>query len=128
MPGPPIERKKYKKAQLLIEEAMRLQPNDPTIREYYKKIYPTKNAFIRAKIEINLLLLKAVAYPTRFIWELFKERISYKLILFIILALEVGGLFALLRKKEYINHVWSIYFILNNEFETVKINVEKSRI
>ncbi|WP_172370806.1 tetratricopeptide repeat protein [Sporosarcina jiandibaonis] len=93
------QRRKYKKAQTLIDEAMRLEPEDERIREYYKKIHPTKNGFIRIKIEINLLLLKAVGYPTRFISELFKDRISYKLILFTVFAIELGGLFALFGKK-----------------------------
>ena len=94
--------RKFKKAQTLIDEAIRLEPEDELIRKHYKKIHPTKNAFIRTKMEINILLLKAVGYPAGFIWKLFKEKISYKLLFFIILALELGGLFVLLGKNTFI--------------------------
>lgn len=104
------QRRKYKKAQTLIDEAIRLEPEDELIREHYKKIHPTKNTFIRTKMEINHLLLKAVTYPPIFIWKLFKERISYKLLFFIIFAIELAVLFVLLGKNTFI--IFGAYILL----------------
>lgn len=104
------ERKKYKKAQMLIEEAMRLDPNDPTIREYYKKIYPTKNGFIRAKREITLLLTKIWAAPVQFIWKFTEDKISFRLLAVIVFLLELAGSYALLRNNLFI--IMGVFFLI----------------
>ena len=104
------QQRKYKKAQTLIDEAIRLEPEDERIRGHYKLVYPTKSSFIRTKMGINLSLLKAVAYPTSFIWVLSKERISYYFLFFIIFSLELGGLFLLLGKNTFI--MFGAYILL----------------
>lgn len=103
------ERKKYKKAQMLIEEAMRLQPNDLTIREYYKKIYPTKNEFIRAKREMLLVLQKIWVAPVHFIARLSKNKIPLSLLAAIVLLLELAGSYALLGNSLFI--ITGVFFL-----------------
>lgn len=112
------QRKKYKKAQLLIDEAMRLEPNNPSVREYYKKIYPTKNLFIRAKKEIDDVLLKAMAYPAYYLEKLLKGRVDQGNLNILVLLIELFGIIALLRWNSLI--LFGAYFLLL--FTSLKIS------
>ncbi len=94
-----FQRRKYKRAQTLIDQAMRLDPSDPNIRECYKKIYPTKNILVRAKTELNHILLRCWAYPAIKLHDLFKQSIHFRLLAIIVMLMELGGLFALLGKN-----------------------------
>lgn len=104
------QRKKYKRAQLLIEQAMRLEPNNQIVRENYKKIHPTKNVFIRAKLEINEFLFKLFGYPSNFIWRLFAKKVPLVLLAVVVIGTILTGLYALLGKNLFI--LLGCYFLL----------------
>lgn len=102
--------KKFKKAQFLIDEALRIDPNDALIREYYEKIYPSRNGFIRATAEMKRILAIIFVYPAHLLWKLSKDKIYFGFILFPVLLLEFIGLHFLLGKNLYI--ALGIYFII----------------
>lgn len=102
--------KRYKKAQMLIDEAMRIDPENELIRDHFKKIYPTRNSFVRAKIGMNDILVKLLRYPTAFVWKLFREKIGILLILVIILLGVLGGLYFISRKSFFI--ILGMYFLI----------------
>jgi len=104
------QRKKYKKAQYLIDEAMRLDPNDELIRKYYKIIYPSKNSFVRSTKGMNEILGKILLYPTHLIWKVSNQKISYTFLFFAVLVLEWIGLRILFGKSFYIS--LGIYFVV----------------
>lgn len=104
------ENKKYKKAQYLISEAMRLEPNDPTIREYYKKIHPMKNPLVRATKEINDFLSKCFALPAGILLILTFGKVNFMFLIFLTFILELVGLIFLLGENMFV--VLGMYFLI----------------
>lgn len=102
--------KRYKKAQMLMDEAIRINPENESIREHFKKIYPTRSSFVRAKIGMNDNLVKLLRYPTVFIWRLFRERIEILFIFAIILLGVLGGLYLISGKSLFI--ILGMYFLI----------------
>ncbi len=92
-----LERRKYKKAQWLIDEAIRINPNNPRIRELYKEIHPTKSRLVRSKREIKQLFVKMWAYPANFLWRFFKEKVPFLWIAIIVIVIEFYSLLIVLR-------------------------------
>lgn len=91
--------RQYKKAQMLIDDAMRIDPTNKVVREYYQKIYPTKNAFIRAKTGLNHFLIQLWKLPTRWIYRLTKEKVHPVLIMLCVIQLELAGFYLLAGKQ-----------------------------
>lgn len=92
-----LERRKYKKAQWLIDEAIRIDPDNPRIRELYKEIHPTKSRLVRSKREIKQLFVKMWAYPANFLWRFFKEKVPFLWIAITVMVIEFYSLLILLR-------------------------------
>lgn len=106
-----FEMRRYKKAQSLIQEATRLDSTNPEILEWYKKIYPTKNVFIRLKNDIDHYVSICYVKPSVFLYNLFKQKISVSIIFVFICVLEFIGLCLLFRGNLLV--LIGIYLIIN---------------
>lgn len=103
---------KFKKAQWLIDEAMRLEPNNQNVRDSYKTIYPTKNVFIRSGIQLHVFLFKMlVGYPAIYISKIIGNKISFEFLLFLVFLAELGGLYLIIGTKSFFI-LLGLYFLI----------------
>ena len=112
--------RKFKKAQILINEAMRLQPESEFVRRYYEKILPSENGLIRMLLNLNHVISPAWSYPARFIWKLLykdKKKPGYWVLL--IMLAELALLYAVAGKHIF----WGILILyMALLFTCLKIN------
>lgn len=104
--------RRYKKAQFLIDEAMRIEPNEEYVREYYKIIYPTRNIFVRTKAQLNSFLSDIFKYPSLFFFKLFRERVPKYIIAWVVILIEIVGLYIISGKKLFSIIVGTYFLIL----------------
>ena len=112
--------RKFKKAQILINEAMRLQPESEFVRRYYEKILPSENGLIRMLLKLNQAISPAWSYPARFIWKhLYKDKKKPGYWVFLIMLAELALLYAIAGKHIF----WGIIILyMTLLFTCLKIN------